>query len=323
MKQTQRRAHRADNASPVFRLVAPLALLCAAALSACGGASDPTADTSSGSGSGGSSGGSETPPTITAQPQDQTVAAGSTATFTVTASGSAPLSYQWSKSGTAISGATGASYTTPATVSGDTGATFTVLVTNSAGSQTSNPATLTVDSPPLITTQPQNQSVTAGAAATFGVVATGTAPLAYQWLKSNVAISGATGSTYTTPVTTSADNNSTFAVTVSNSAGSQTSRAATLTVTAAAVAPTIVTQPQNQTVMVGSMATFSVLASGTAPLSYQWSKNGAAILNATGASYTTPATANGDNGAMFTVTVSNAAGSQVSTAATLIVTAVV
>ena len=86
-------------------------------------------------------------------------------------------------------------------------------------------------------------------------------------------------------------------------------------------APTITTQPQNQTVSVGSMATFSVVASGTAPLSYQWSKNSTAIAGAIGSSYTTPATVSGDNGASFTVTVSNVAGNKTSNAATLTVTA--
>ncbi|HEV2216026.1 MAG TPA: hypothetical protein VGV88_00500 [Candidatus Dormibacteraeota bacterium] len=172
---------------------------------------------------------------------------------------------------------------------------------------------------PTITTQPQNQSVTVGATATFSVVAAGMAPLSYQWSKNSTAVSGATGATYTTPATVSGDNGSTFSVQVSNAGGSTTSSAATLTVTAAAVAPTITTQPQNQTVAVGAKATFTVVASGTAPLGYQWSKNGTAIAGATGASYTTPATVSGDNGSTFGVLVSNAAGSAPSNAATLTV----
>ncbi|MBZ5700181.1 MAG: immunoglobulin domain-containing protein, partial [Acidobacteriia bacterium] len=70
------------------------------------------------------------PPTITTQPASQTVTAGQTATFTVAATGTAPLTYQWKKNGTAISGATSTSYTTPATTSSDNGAQFTVTVTN-------------------------------------------------------------------------------------------------------------------------------------------------------------------------------------------------
>ena len=88
-------------------------------------------------------------PAITTQPTNQTVTAGQTATFAVVASGTAPLSYQWNKNGTAISGATSSSYTTPATTSSDNGAQFTVVVTNTAGSVTSSPATLTVSAPAL------------------------------------------------------------------------------------------------------------------------------------------------------------------------------
>src|SRR5205807_8039521 len=100
---------------------------------------------------------------------------------------------------------------------------------------------------PSITTQPANQTVTAGQTAMFTVVAAGTPPLSYQWKKDGTAISGAASSSYTTPATTSADNSSQFTVTVSNTAGSMTSNAATLTVSATATAPSITTQPANQT----------------------------------------------------------------------------
>src|SRR5437667_12310739 len=139
---------------------------------------------------------------------------------------------------------------------------------------------------PTITAQPASQTVTAGQSASFNVAATGTAPLSYQWRKNGTAISGATASTYTTPATTSSDNGAQFTVAVSNTAGSATSSAATLTVNAAAVAPSITTQPASQTVTVGQTASFSVAATGTAPLSYQWRKNGTAISGATSSSYT-------------------------------------
>jgi len=262
-------------------------------------------------------------PSITTQPVNQTVTVGQTATFTVVATGTAPLSYQWQKNGTAISGATSASYTTAATTSSDNGAQFVVVVSNTAGSVTSNAATLTVNAgavAPLITTQPANQTVTVGQMATFTVVATGTAPLSYQWQKNTTAISGATSASYTTPATTSADNSAKFVVVVSNTAGSVTSNAATLTVNSAATAPSITTQPASQTVTVGQTATFTVVATGTAPLSYAWRKNGTAISGATAASYTTPATTSSDNSAQFTVTVSNVAGNVTSNPATLTVT---
>ncbi len=267
-----------------------------------------------------------TAPTITTQPQNQTVMVGGMATFTVVASGTAPLTYQWSKDNGAIAGATDSSYTTPTTVSGDDGSTFTVTVSNSAGSKTSDSATLTVSAAavaPTITVQPQNQTVTAPAPATFSVTATGTAPLTYQWSRKGTAIAGATNSSYTTGATSVAnDNGATFTVTISNAAGSKTSNVATLTVNAAAVAPTITVQPQNQTVTAPAPATFSVTATGTAPLTYQWSRKGTAIAGATNSSYTTGATSvANDNGATFTVTVSNAAGSKTSNVATLTVNA--
>jgi Ig-like domain-containing protein len=261
-------------------------------------------------------------PSITTQPVNQTVTAGQSATFTVAASGTAPLSYQWQKNGANIAGATSASYTTRATASSDSGSTFDVVVSNTAGTATSSPATLTVSAAPVapsITTQPVNQSVSAGQSATFSVVASSTAPLSYQWQKNGANIVGATSASYTTPATASSDSGSMFDVVVSNSFGTATSSSATLTVTVAATAPTITTQPLSQSVTAGQTATFSVTASGTAPLSYQWKKNGTALTGATSSSYTTPATASSDNGAQFTVIVSNTSGSATSNAATLTV----
>ena len=263
-------------------------------------------------------------PSITAQPSNQTVTAGQTATFSVTASGTAPLSYQWQKNGANISGATSSTYATPATTTSDSGSTFDVIVSNSAGSVTSNAATLTVNASavaPAITTQPANQTVTAGQTATFSVTASGTAPLSYQWQKSGANISGATSSSYTTLATTTSDSGSTFDVIVSNSADSATSNGATLTVNASAVAPTISSEPANETVTTGQTATFTVTASGTAPLSYQWQKNGADISGATSSTYTTPATTTSDSGSTFDVVVSNSAGTASSNAATLTVNA--
>ncbi len=186
-------------------------------------------------------------PTITAQPANQTVTAGQTASFTVVAGGTAPLNYQWQKNGANIAGATSASYATPATTTSDSGSAFAVVVTNTAGTVTSSAATLTVNgaaAAPTITTPPVTQTVTAGQTATFTVVAGGTAPLSYQWQKSGANIAGATAASYTTPATTTADSGSTFAVVVSNSAGTVTSAAATLTVNAAA-APAIQVSPIN------------------------------------------------------------------------------
>ncbi|MCX8517720.1 MAG: hypothetical protein ORN29_06620, partial [Rhodoferax sp.] len=206
-------------------------------------------------------------PAIATQPIAQTVTVGQTATFSVTTTGTSP-SYQWMKNGTAIPGATSSTYTTDATVSRDDGAVFSVVVGNSAGSATSSNATLTVSAgavAPSITTQPAPQSVTAGQPASFAVTATGTGPLTYQWKKNGSNISGAIFSAYTLPTTTAADANAVlFTVEVSNSAGSATSISATLTVTPAAVAPAVTSQPAALSVTAGQTATFSVIATGTA-----------------------------------------------------------
>jgi hypothetical protein len=293
-----------------FQLIAVLATFF---LAACSGLVSP---------SGSQAGNPPVAPTLTAQPTNATVTAGQPALFSVSASGTAPISYQWRKNSLNISGATTASYTTPATTSADNGSKFDVVVSNSAGSVTSSQATLTVNAAavaPTITAQPANQSVTVGQTAMFSVVANGTAPLSYQWRKNSSNITGATAASYTTPATTSADNGAKFDVVVSNSVNSVTSTQATLTVSVAAVAPTITTQPANQTVTAGQTATFSVTASGTAPLSYQWQKNAAPITGATAASYTTPVTTTADSGELFRVVVSNLAGSATSNTATLTV----
>ncbi len=308
MKAVEKRAQGQNRLMAQFLLVIVISSI---ALSGCAGvvANSGTSQPSSA-------------PTVTAQPTSISVIIGQTASFTVVAGGTAPLSYQWQKNGANISGATAASYTTPATTSADSGATFRVVVSNASGTVTSAAATLTVSATavaPTITTQPVSRTVTAGQTANFTVVAGGTAPLSYQWRKSGVNIAGATGASYTTPATTSADSGATFSVVVSNTAGTVTSAAATLTVSGTGVAPTITTQPGNQTVTAGQTASFTVVAGGTAPLSYQWQKNGANISGATAASYTTPATTSADSGATFRVVVSNASGTVTSAAATLTV----
>jgi hypothetical protein len=265
-------------------------------------------------------------PSIATQPRTQIVSVGETATFSVTAAGTAPLSYQWKKGGAPIAGAIASTYTTPVTAMSDNASIFLVVVSNAAGTQNSTSASLTVTAAataPTITAQPSNQAVPVGHTATFSVVATGTAPLNYQWEKGGTAIARATAATYSTPVTAIGDNASSFLVVVSNAAGSQTSTSATLTVTAAATAPTITKQPSNKTVNVGQTATFSVTATGSAPLSYQWKKGGTAIPGATAASYTTQATVIGDDASTFLVVVSNTVGAQTSNSAQLTVNAAV
>src|SRR5262249_18374337 len=186
-----------------------------------------------------------TAPAITTQPSNLTVAQGQPATFTVVASGTAPLGYQWQRNQVNISGATSSSYTLSPAAFADNGAKFRCVVTNAFGSATSNEATLTVNAPPSITVQPANQTVAQGPPATFSVSAGGSPTLAYQWQRNQVNISGATSASYTLAAAVFADNGAKFRCVVTNAFGSATSNEATLTVNAP---PNISGQPASQTV---------------------------------------------------------------------------
>jgi large repetitive protein len=258
-------------------------------------------------------------PAITTQPASQTVTAGASVTFTVAASGTGPLSYQWQKDTVNLTGATSATLTLSSVTSANAGS-YRAVVSNSGGSATSAAATLAVNPAvvaPTITTQPANQTVTAGANVTFTVAASGTGPLSYQWQKDTVNLTGATSATLTLSGVTSANAGSYRAV-VSNSGGSATSAAATLAVNPATAAPAITTQPANQTVTAGANVSFTVAASGTAPLSYQWQKNAVNLAGATRATLTLSSVTSANAGS-YRAMVSNSAGSATSAGATLVV----
>jgi DNA-binding beta-propeller fold protein YncE len=253
------------------------------------------------------------PLSISTQPQDASVAVGQTATFSVAANGATPLTYQWQRNGANVAGATTASYKTPALSLADSGSQFVVTVSNPSGHIVSAAAMLTVSpamvsAPPTITTQPASLTLGPGSPATFTVVATGTAPLDYQWLRNGVPV-GADSPSYTIQAISMADSGATFTVMVSNSGGNVTSAPATLTVTTTpAIPPAIVTQPIWQAVPIGSTASFSVVATGTAPLTYQWYENGVVINGGTASTYTTAPTVAADSGSAFTVQVGNVTG---------------
>jgi hypothetical protein len=253
------------------------------------------------------------PPTITTQPQNQTVIQGQSASFSVAASGTTPLSYQWYFNGTAMSGATSSGLSLTNVQTAQAGS-YSVVVSNVAGTVTSGTATLTVNVPPTITTQPQNQTVTQGQSASFSVAASGTTPLSYQWYFNGTALSGATSSGLSLTNVQTAQAGS-YSVMVSNVAGTVTSAAATLTVN---VPPTITAQPQNQTAIKGQSASFSVAASGTTPLSYQWYFNGTALSGATSSGLSL-SNVQSNNIGSYSVVVSNIAGSVTSSTATLTV----
>ena len=169
-----------------------------------------------------------TPPGITSQPVSQTVLAGANVTFTVGASGTAPLSYAWRRNGSAISGATASSFTTNNVQAASAGS-YSVLVSNSSGSTNSANAVLVVNSPPAITAQPTDTYTGLGLSAAFGVTATGTSPLSYQWQRNGGTLAGATTNSLTF-ASAQMTNAGTYTVVVTNSYGSVTSSNAVLSV---------------------------------------------------------------------------------------------
>ncbi|WP_150107424.1 immunoglobulin domain-containing protein [Pedosphaera parvula] len=258
-------------------------------------------------------------PHITTQPKNQTTTVGNNATFSVTATGSPAPTYQWWFAGTPIAAATQSTYAL-ANVQTSQAGKYWVVVSNSSGSVTSYIVSLSVknppNTPPSITTQPINQSVTIGSNATLSVTATGSPAPTYQWWFAGTPIAAATNSSYA-QASVQTNQAGSYWVVVSNSSGSMTSSIVSLSVN---IPPTITTQPISQSVTIGSNATFSVTATGTAPSKYQWSFNGSPILDATGSSYTV-LSAQTNNAGSYSVVITNVAGSITSSNAQLTIKA--
>jgi hypothetical protein len=222
-----------------------------------------------------------TPPVITG-PANQAICQGSTASLSVSASGGTSFTYQWYRgtpgSGTAISGATSATYATTTA-----GTYYCVVTNNSSLSATSSAATVTVNSAPVITTQPSSASICSGASATLSIVATGAT--GYQWYSgttgSGTAISGATSASLSRSVAGSC-----YCVVTNASGCTVTSTAATVTVNSA---PTITTQPSSAAICSGTNAILTVTATGAS--GYQWYRgtpgSGTMIAGATTSTYST------------------------------------
>lgn len=281
-------------------------------------------------------------PLVTAHPADIVVVEGTSATLSVAASGDG-LAYVWELSSDGgqswlpVPGALQANLVLPSAALSDDGKRFRALVSNAAGTATSQPARLTVTAAPVapsIATQPASQHANPGQAVGFTVVALGTTP-AYQWQASADGgaswspVADATSATLTLPAVTLADHGRRFRVQVSNAAGSATSAEAVLTVTAAIVPVAINAQPASLKVKEGQTAAFVVGASGTTP-TFAWQVNSGAGWVAVGGglvadapTLTVPGVTLGDSGKRFRAVVANAAGSKTSDEATLTVEPIV
>lgn len=212
-------------------------------------------------------------PAITGQPSGTAIPFGQTATLSVTATGTAPLHYQWYqgvKGDTAHpSGNDAPVFTTPAlTVT----TSYWVKVSNACGTADSETATITVPpcTAPSITGQPSGRTILSGQSAALSVTAAGTAPLQYQWYKGqkgDTSVPAGAGTPgYTTPALTVT---TAYWVRVTNACGTADSEAATITVTVC-TGPSITVQPAGAAVQTGGTATLTVTATGTPPLHYQW-----------------------------------------------------
>lgn len=258
-------------------------------------------------------------PTVSVQPQSISVTQGYNATFSVTASSPVAFGYRWRTNGVLISN--GAKFSgvnsnilTVSNVVPANAVNYSVLVTNSAGTNISTAATLTVLTyPPQITQNPVSQTVPSGADVSFQVAATGIQPIAYQWYFNNVKMTNSgqfsgVNSNILFISTAKAENVGSYKVFLTNAHGSTYSPSAQLTVT---IGPIIMTQPTNQSVAPGGTAVFSIEAVAQDAITYYWRFNSNTIYSSTNAvlviSNASPA-----NAGYYDVVASNAVGFAVS-----------
>ena len=227
------------------------------------------------------------PPVITAQPGAVVVVPGMSALLGVGVQGSGPMSFQWLRNGVAVAGQTQATLAIAAATALDVGA-YQVRVINGVGEVTSATAQVILLGAPAIVAQPGNRSAAEGASATFSVTASGD-HLGYQWTRNQVAIAGATGTSYTTPALTLADSGAVYAVIAYNGAGVAISSGAVLTVTPAALAKTWGTAIQIEADNLGNAENVQVAVNASGLAVAVWQQSDGVSINIWAARYA-PAT---------------------------------
>jgi alpha-tubulin suppressor-like RCC1 family protein len=256
-------------------------------------------------------------PAFVLQPAFRQIHAGEDVTLDSLAVGSPSISYRWQFNGVDLPGSTNSSLTLHNAQFLDGGA-YRVVASNAFGSAVSSVATLTVWTPPSLTLQPQSQIVISGTNVSFTAAATGSQPLSYNWLLNGNyladggRVSGVTTTNLNLANIQSADAGN-YTLFVLNPWGAAISSIGALTVL---VPATITKQPVSQSTPAGLPAIFTVSASGTAPLSYQWLFNGANLAGATGSALALASVQPTDLGS-YSVVVTNNLGSATSSVATL------
>ena len=172
---------------------------------------------------------------------------------------------------------------------------------------------------PKIVTGPQSQAVADGMPASFDVMATGGAPMTWQWLRDGLPIEGAGASSWTLPMATIADDGARIEVLVRNGAGQVISAPATLTVSP--LAPNLGGPPAGRLqVQSGTPLAITVKVLGSRPMSLQWYRDGFAVPGAESNTFSLPAVGPTDHGAIFHLVATNAHGTRSSSQWTLDVT---
>jgi hypothetical protein len=267
------------------------------------------------------------PPTITTQPASLILPRMGSSIMAVGATGTGPLSYQWYQDGVEIPFATQPVLNFFEVAEYSVGS-YTVTVSNSVATRTSSAATFTLLGAPVITQEPTAATAVQNATATFSVSATGSG-LRYQWSVNGVAISGATEPSYTTPALVMANSGAVYQARVYNGAGLVESQGAVLTVINV-VPPSFLMQPGNRTVLAGDTGPLCVIIDGSGPfdatlqrlVSSDWVPvTDHIVINPNSAvCVSTPALQANDDGAVFRLVASNAAGSATSRGVTFTVT---
>ena len=243
-------------------------------------------------------------PVITQQPTTLYAARDTNASFTMSASGSPDLNYQWYRNGTLLPDGNGTNYLLNQVQPHQVGE-YHAVVSNHYGNATSQIANLHVGDAPLINIAPTDVIAAIGSATQLSVDANGTGPLAYQWHKNGNNVTDANGTVLAFPNVQNSDEG-VYEVTVSSPYGSVRSGPANLQI---GRAPQFTTQPLDHNASIGSNLTLSVDANGSGPLTFEWFKGTQPLPDANGSKTLTINNVSANDAGNYKVHVANEYGS--------------